>query len=171
MDIFASLPTLGYSKRKEFLYSGSKFFPLGVAPFWKTAKCYQGNFLSASVVSLGKLFQQYPISYRYLLLDSDTLKPGHEKRVSKGICESQRPIAAYASTKADQGLSCLALYSLAYLTLSNNEVFLQSETFDSFVKSQEKKHMLWILIWSSSVRCFKWVPTTYTFVEPNTWIP
>ena len=42
--------------------------------------------------------------------------------------------------------------------------FFQSKSIDIFLISP-RKHMLWVLIRSASARHFKWVPTTYVFIE------
>ena len=56
------------------------------------------------------------------------------------------------------------VWTLIRLHCSLDKMFFRSKNIDIFLISP-RKHMLWVLIRSASVRCFKWVPTTYVFVE------
>ena len=48
--------------------------------------------------------------------------------------------------------------------IATDKAFFHPKNADIFLISQQK-HMLWVLIRSASVRRFKWVPTTYVFIE------
>ena len=48
--------------------------------------------------------------------------------------------------------------------IAQDKALFLLEQIDNFLISPQK-HWLWVLIWSASPMPFKWVPTTYIFVD------